>query len=132
MKSIISIIILIVAVSLTADAQRFDYKSTTDTLTNADTVTTTLGYFLKGKYNVQYQVNADSRSGSTAGTTVLQVASCESCSDWANVGTSITINGVTTAELKTTTIYGGLLRLRTISTGTQSTALRQRFIIDKE
>lgn len=133
MKQFISIITFLCLFAVVSSAQRFDVKAlVNDTLTNADAATTTIDYFLKGKYVVQYQVHADSLSGSTAGTTVLQVASCESCTDWANYGDAITINGVTTDEVKTATIYGGKVRLRTTTTGTQSTEVSHYIILSKE
>lgn len=104
---------------------------TTDTLTNADTVIFTVGSFF-GPVNYVVQVFADSLSGSTAGTATLQHSAEMSGNDWVDLANPVTVNGVTTRDDITGAILGGRLRLRTISSGTQSTALRTVAIVTED
>jgi len=98
---------------------------TTDTLTNADTATYSLGTYNR-PVSVEVQISADSLSGSTAATATLEQSIAGS--DWFIVDTE-TINGVTSRLKATGDLLGGTLRLRVISSGTQSTALRMDAII---
>lgn len=96
-----------------------------ETMTNADTITVELGTFYSPiEYEIAYV--ADSLSGSTAGTQYLE---WDADGDGANFvrRETMVINGVTTRGVETGTIVGGTLRLRTITTGTQSTRLWHEF-----
>ena len=110
------------------------YATSTDTMTNADTLTfTTSTYYNKlndaGIYS--FHIHADSLSGATAGTATLYEQASLGGSDWLSIGT-VTINGVTTsARLTGTVTYGRRYKVETITTGTQSTALRQYFMFKK-
>jgi len=97
-----------------------------ETITDADTITQTIGSFFSPIY-YEIQVAADSVSGSTAATATLQ-QSIDDGSNWTTLGT-VTINGVTTRETLTGNCLGGTIRLYTISTGTQSTTLDVSHII---
>lgn len=113
-----------------ATAQKVNLISSTDTLTNADTVTVAFAYHQDKKLEYEFALFADSLSGSTAGTALLQHKLADSGSDWYTLST-VTIDGVTTSGKATGTVLGGEFRIYTTSTGTQSTALRSYIAVTK-
>lgn len=96
-----------------------------DTLTNADTLDIALGTFY-GPIDYQIQLSADSLSGSTAGNVYLELDSDGDAAGYHRLETMV-INGVSTRTFETGEIIGGKLRLRTITTGTQSTRVWEEF-----
>lgn len=98
---------------------------TTDTLTNADTMTYNLGSYNR-PVALEVVIAADSLSGSTAATATLEHSI--DGTHWFVVDTE-TINGVTSRLKATGDILGGTVRCRVISTGTQSTTLDMDAII---
>lgn len=96
-----------------------------ETMTNADTITVELGTFYSPiEYEISYV--ADSLSGATAGTQYLEWDADGDGANFVRIETMV-INGVTTRGRETGTLVGGSLRLRTITTGTQSTRLWHEF-----
>lgn len=98
---------------------------TTDTLTDADTMTYSIGEFNR-PVAVEVQISADSLSGTMAGTVYLQQS--HNGADWFNVDTE-TLSGTTVRLKATGDVLGGTLRAYVLSTGTQSTALRMDAIV---
>lgn len=97
-----------------------------DTLTNADTLDLSLGYFY-GPIVYQIQLSADSVSGSTAGNLYLELDSDGDGVGFYRIETMV-VNGVTTRSIETGTILGGALRLRYIQGGTQVNRIWQEFL----
>lgn len=98
-----------------------------DTLTNQDTVTVSFGIF-NAPRSYALQVNADSLSGATAATCQLRLSTDNLGVDWVNLGSGVTVDGVTTRTLATGTFARGMVQCRCISpSGTQSTAVRIDF-----
>lgn len=119
MKKILFILALFFCLDLSAQTRE---TIKVDTLTNADTVTYTLGSWDNAfDWNLLYQ--ADSLSGSTAGTFTIETQ-LNGGEVWYTLE-SITINGVQTLARKTGSCEGGKMRFKSITSGTQST--RQAF-----
>jgi len=98
---------------------------TTDTLTDADTMTYSIGSF-NVPVAIEVQIAADSLSGTMAGSVQLQQSI--NGSDWFTVDTE-TLSGTTVRLKATGDVLGGTLRAYVLSTGTQSTALRMDAIV---
>lgn len=97
-----------------------------ETMTNADTIDAAIGTFFSP---IEYEIStvADSLTGSTAGTQYLEWDADNDGANWVRIETMV-INGVTTRLRETGTLVGGTLRLRTITSGTQTTRLWHEFI----
>lgn len=102
------------------------YDSDPDTLTTAaatGSVTFSIGKFYSGR-SYTLQVSADSLSGATGATCVLQYNADMGESDWATLKT-ITIDGVSTRAIETGTFLRGSLQCKCDApSSTQSTAIR--------
>jgi len=98
---------------------------TTDTIANAETLTYSLGTFNR-PVAVEVQIAADSLSGTMASTVTLEQSI--NGADWFVVDTE-TLSGTTVRLKATGDVLGGTLRVRSVSTGTQSTALRMDAIV---
>lgn len=95
------------------------------TLTNAATLTFDAGYLVPNTYDLSWQVEIDSVSGTPAGTVYLEGSNCSNCSDW-SVYASYTI--LATAAQDTTFVASYFpyyrARVRIAGTGTQSQLVR--------
>lgn len=100
------------------NANTFVYHDN-DTLTNAGTVTQTNSKDLTYPYNYQINVVSDSLSGATAGTMTIENRAYGQ-SEWVPIGT-VTINGGLTYAPVTGSVLSGVLRCKTVGSGTQST-----------
>lgn len=118
-------------VSFEASAGPYDFyrktEFTADSLKTTgaapDTVIFTIGEFNQPVYYA-VQISADSTSGSTNGTSLVQWSAGSSSSDWVNLDTAV-IDGVTTRGMETGSIDGGRLRVFTTGAATaQRTELR--------
>lgn len=96
-----------------------------DTITNGETLTYSLGSFNR-PVGVEVQIAADSLSGTLASTVTLEQSI--NGSDWFVVDTE-TLSGVTVSLKATGDVLGGTLRVRSVSTGTQSALLRMDAIV---
>lgn len=96
-----------------------------DTITDAETLTYSLGSFNR-PIAVEVQIAADSLSGTLASTVTLEQSI--NGSDWFVVDTE-TLSGVTVRLKATGDVLGGTLRVRSVSTGTQSALLRMDAIV---
>lgn len=93
-----------------------------DTLTNAGTVTQVTTDSLNYPFAYEINVVSDSLSGATAATTYIETKPYGGQGHmWAPVGSTVTINGGLTYAPITGTCLGGMVRVRTVGTGTQST-----------
>lgn len=128
MKKIFAILVFLLTLAfVNVNAQVLDnevyysYSFTVDTCTNAETINFTFPHAIEGLYYYEWQLVADSLSGSTAGTAYLKEGAGES-TDYSNLtGKTITVNGVQTSEVLQGTVYGTRQRLAITSSGTQST-----------
>ena len=101
-------------------------EDTLSTSSSTDQVIFDLGYAY-GPTAYALQVNADSISGATGATCVLQVATDMGNTDYADLE-SVTINGVSTREIETGTAMRGRLRCKCDApSSTQVTTLRIDF-----
>lgn len=96
-----------------------------DTITNAETLTYSLGSFNR-PIGIEVQIAADSVSGTLASTVTLEQSI--NGSDWFVVDTE-TLSGTTVRLKATGDVLGGTLRVRSVSTGTQSALLRMDAIV---
>ena len=121
MKHISFIVCFLLASFIAKSQVNYDYISSTDTLTNADTVYVTLGknYYAVG--TVECGVTTTNISGTSAGQMRLQVKHSPAGSNWVNVGTDTLALTTGTFNAISCTLNGYNARLRIISTGTQST-----------
>lgn len=97
------------------------YSLTQATLTNAATLTFEAGYLISGLYDLSWQVEIDSVSGTPAGTVYLEGSNCSACSDWSPYA-SYTILATsaqdTTFQVPSFPFYRA--RVRIAGSGTQS------------
>lgn len=104
-----------------------------DTLTNAGTVTQTPTGVVTGatqldslNYPYEYRIHiaSDSLSGSTTATAYVETKAYNSQGHmWCPVGTAVTIDGGLKYAPITGSALSGLVRVRTVGTGTQSTRI---------
>lgn len=95
-----------------------------DTLTNAGTVTQVVSDSLNYPYAYEIQIVSDSLSGATAGTTYIETKPYGVQGHmWCPVGSTVTINGGLTYAPITGTSLSGMVRVRTVGTGTESTRI---------
>ena len=98
---------------------------TTDTITNAETLTYSLGTFNQ-PIAIEVQISADSLSGTLASTVTLEQSI--NGTDWFVVDTE-TLSGAAPRLKATGDCLGGWLRVSSVSTGTQSAILRMDAIV---
>ncbi len=91
---------------------------TVDTIAASETVYFPITNIISGRYEYAFQITADSLSGGPAGTATLQMQTCWNCDDWVDVGTDVTINGVTSQGSWTGTAYGVDYRVKVVTTAT--------------
>lgn len=103
--------------------------SSTDTLTNADTVIlyplASTSRVIGSAYDYSILIFSDSLSGSTAGTAKIQYTNDGTL--WYDYGSALTLNGPTQQTIHWEgPLYAQRHRIYFISTGTQSTKVRTR------
>lgn len=118
MKKYFFILFSLFVIELSGQVTRETIK--VDTLTNADTITYTLGAWDEA-FDWNCIFKADSLSGSTAGTFTIE-SQLNGGENWYTLET-VTIDGVQTLVRKSGSCEGGKMRFKTITSGTQS--LRQ-------
>lgn len=91
---------------------------TVDTIAASETVYFPITNIIAGRYEYAFSIHSDSLSGNPAGTVTLQAQNCWSCDDWYDVGSSVTIDGVSDDEEWTGTAYGVDYRVKVVTTGT--------------
>lgn len=101
------------------------YSLTQDTLTDDGTLTFSAGHLIPDVYDLSWQVEVDSLSGTPAGTIYLEGSNCSSCSDWSAYA-SYTI--LATSAQDTTFVVTNFpyyrARVRVAGSGTQSQLVR--------
>lgn len=122
MKYLFLIMALIISNGVKAQVN-YDYIASTDTLTNADTISVTLGRTYNATGYVQCGVTITNISGTSAGRGQIQVAHSPSGSNWITNGTDTIALTTATNGMLTATFHASRARIRYISTGTQSTQL---------
>lgn len=124
MKKLFIIISIVLGFAMTANAQSFSYQRY-DSLVNADTISFVINPagLKTGDYYYSTSLQADSISGSTAGTCWFQVSNWTTGDYWHSVDT-VTINGVQTLDFSTGVLQAARARFYMISTGSQKTYVR--------
>jgi prepilin-type N-terminal cleavage/methylation domain-containing protein len=103
-----------------------------DTITDTEVLTTELPFTFVGRYAYSVQLQADSLTGATDATVLLQQSNSADGDYWVDVDT-ITINGVLTNEVSeaTTAWPGARMRLKITGGDTQSTEVSSWVILRK-
>lgn len=101
------------------------YSLTQDTLTDAGTLTFGSGYLIPSLYDLSWQIEIDSLSGTPAGTIYLEGSNCSDCSDWSSYATYT----ITATSAQDTTFVAERFpfyraRVRVAGSGTQSQLVR--------
>lgn len=103
----------------------YAYTLTTDTLTDDTTLTFGSGYLITDLYDLSWQVELDSISGTPAGTVYLEGSNCSACDDWSAYSSfSITATSAQDTTFVVTSFPFLRARVRIAGTGTQSQEVR--------
>lgn len=128
------LIISLLFITFSLQAQpRADKVFDVDTLTNAGTLTFTLGATLKDLGTIYYHVAADSLSGTPAGTIYYEWSNDADGGEWHAAATDTITNAAATDQSYTVSNFAGLrARIRIVGTGTQSVEISPSIVFKRQ
>lgn len=124
MKNIITALLMMISVSAFSQSSNLSWYPAVDTLTNADTLTFTWGDVLWEQGSLELHAVADSLTGTTAATLFVETSTAPSGLQWIPVDTTSISGSQTITTFEDLNFSASRVRVRVISTGTQSTKVQ--------
>lgn len=120
MKNIIFMTLMMIGATLSAQVS-YDYITSTDTLTNAETVYVTMGKTYTAAGTLECGCNVTQLSGTAGGYALLQTSHSPAGSNYVDINTDTLTLADATSSAISATLNGYKGRLKIVTSGTQST-----------